>query len=360
MYQVNPDIKKSETLDKRFYQDHKAWDLLKSYTFTQSWHLSVEKNSNTDANLIPFVLLSDFLDEPLLWALSHQNQWKCLSNVCTHRGNILVDQPKKSRLIQCGYHGRCFHLDGQLKSMPEFEAVEDFPRIEDHLHSFDYEKIGNFHFIQLIKDDTFFTLFGDFIKRMFWFPFDLLVLDLKQSVTYEVNAHWALYVENYLEGFHVPFVHPGLGEKLDYANYETELFTLSNLQLGVAETDSPCFDLPQDSTDYGKSIYAYYWWFYPNLMINIYTWGVSINIVEPIDSNKTRVKFYTYLLPQAHQDYDPNLIHQTEMEDEKIVQSVSKGIKSKFYPNGRYSVSREKGIHHFHMLLCNDLQKYSQ
>jgi choline monooxygenase len=195
---------------------------------------------------------------------------------------------------------------------------------------------------------------------MFWFPFDLLVLDLKQSVTYEVNAHWALYVENYLEGFHVPFVHPGLGEKLDYANYETELFTLSNLQLGVAETDSPCFDLPQDSTDYGKSIYAYYWWFYPNLMINIYTWGVSINIVEPIDSNKTRVKFYTYLLPQAHQDYDPNLIHQTEMEDEKIVQSVSKGIKSKFYPNGRYSVSREKGIHHFHMLLCNDLQKYSQ
>jgi choline monooxygenase len=44
-----------------------------------------------------------------------------------------------------------------------------------------------------------------------------------------------------------------------------------------------------------------------------------------------------------------------ELEDEEIVQQVQKGVRSRFYKHGRYSVSREKGTHHFHRLLAQFL-----
>jgi len=44
-------------------------------------------------------------------------------------------------------------------------------------------------------------------------------------------------------------------------------------------------------------------------------------------------------------------LDKVEKEDEEIVQNVQKGVKSRFYTHGRYSVKREKGTHHFHTLL---------
>ena len=67
-----------------------------------------------------------------------------------------------------------------------------------------------------------------------------------------MKAHWALYCENYLEGFHIPFVHAGLNAVIDFGNYTTELFRYSNLQLGIAKDNEDCFDLPPESPDFGK------------------------------------------------------------------------------------------------------------
>lgn len=83
-------------------------------------------------------------------------------------------------------------------------------------------------------------------------PLDAFVPRPGLSRTFQVNAHWALYCENYLEGFHIPFVHAGLNAVIDYGEYTTELYPLSNLQLGIAKGEEACFDLPDDHQDYGK------------------------------------------------------------------------------------------------------------
>ena len=44
-----------------------------------------------------------------------------------------------------------------------------------------------------------------------------------------------------------------------------------------------------------------------------------------------------------------------EKEDEFVVQNVQKGINSAFYKSGRYSATKEKGVHHFHYLLSKIL-----
>ena len=74
------------------------------------------------------------------------------------------------------------------------------------------------------------------------------------SKKYIVSANWALYCDNYLEGFHIPFVHEGLNSVLDFNNYDVEIFEYSNLQIGIASDNDICFDLPKESIDYGKKL----------------------------------------------------------------------------------------------------------
>jgi choline monooxygenase len=161
-----------------------------------------------------------------------------------------------------------------------------------------------------------------------------------------------LYCENYLEGLHIPFVHPTLNNLIDYGTYTTELFRFSNLQLGLAKTGESCFDLPANAPDFSKRVAAFYFFVFPNLMFNFYPWGLSLNVVEPQTPEKTRVRFLTFISDKAKFGNAFEALHETELEDEAVVESVQKGIKSRFYERGRYSPKRETGAHHFHRLIA--------
>ena len=106
-------------------------------------------------------------------------------------------------------------------------------------------------------------------------------------------------------------------------------------------------------TSKNEDTYAYYYWIFPNIMLNFYNWGISMNIVEPLSINKTRVKFLTFSTSDKNIKKIINELHQVELEDEEVVSNVQKGINSKAYNKGRYSVKHEKGIHYFHRLLTN-------
>ena len=87
-------------------------------------------------------------------------------------------------------------------------------------------------------------------------------------------------------------------------------------------------------------------------MINFYKWGISVNIIEPLGREKTRIRFISLPIKGNKQSSgDNNSVDHIELEDQKVVLDVQKGIKSKFYDKGRYSVEHEKGTHYFHKLL---------
>ena len=191
------------------------------------------------------------------------------------------------------------------------------------------------------------------IDRVGWVPVQDFVFRPELSKTYTVQANWALYCENYLEGFHIPFVHAGLNTVIDYGNYTTELFEYSNLQLGIAKDDEDCFDLPASSPDHGKKVAAYYFWVFPNMMFNFYPWGLSVNIVKPLSPSLTKVEFLSYVWKEDKRDSGAGSgLDKVELEDEEVVENVQKGVRSRFYTHGRYSVTREQGTHHFHRLIA--------
>jgi choline monooxygenase len=195
------------------------------------------------------------------------------------------------------------------------------------------------------------------IERVEWMP--LMDFHFRPDLSKEflVDANWALYCENYLEGFHIPFVHSALNTLIDYSDYQTELFfPFSSLQIGVSKTGADHFDLPASSQDYGKKIAAYYFWVFPNMMFNFYPWGLSVNLVLPLAVDKTKVSFLIYVWNEEKRNKGAGgILDKVELEDEEIVQKVQRGVRSRFYRHGRYSVTRERGTHHFHRLLAEFL-----
>jgi choline monooxygenase len=350
---IDADIRKARTMPARFYTDAALLEASRNAVFARTWQLAVDLGRvRTPRKAAPFTLLEGFLDEPLLVTRDEEDRVHCLSNVCTHRGNLLVETDTEGHTLRCRYHGRRFGLDGRFVSMPEFDGVEGFPSAADDLPRVPFARWGPLGFAALDPVVPFDEAFAPIRDHLAWLPLDALAFDPARSREYLVQAHWALYVDNYLEGFHIPYIHAGLAETLDYGAYRTEVFDWSVLQVGVAKGGEETF-----AHAGGERIAAYYWWLFPATMINVYPWGMSVNVIRPLATDRTRVSFLSWVHDPARVSHGAGAaLDRVEREDESIVEAVQKGVRSRLYDRGRYSPAREQGVHRFHRLLGRFLE----
>ena len=350
---LKKNIRKSKTIPSKFYYSHKKFEELKESVFAKSWQFICDKTQvKNNLDCWPYDFIDGYIEEPLLLT-KNNGTIESITNVCTHRGNILIDKPcsLKNGII-CKYHGRQFDSSGKFKFMPKCEGLKNFPSKDDNLKKIPTATWKQFIFSSINPKIPFNYFIKDLNHRIGWMPIEKFVFSKSKSKEYIVNANWALYCDNYLEGFHIPFVHQGLTQNLNYADYTTEIFKYSNLQVGVGKGDEICFELPKESIDYGKKIAAYYFWLFPNIMFNFYPWGLSINVVQPINPEKTKVKFLSYIWDKSKLNAGAGAdLDKVEQEDEEIVENVQRGVKSRFYDRGHFSPTMEKGVHHFHLLL---------
>ena len=356
--EVDGDISAASTLPAWVYSDPELFARVRERVFVPSWQLVADTDRvKVPGQVCPVTMLEGLLDEPLLLARDQEDRLHCLSNVCTHRGNIVVESEGVQNVLRCRYHGRRFTLAGRFHSMPEFEKTQSFPTDADHLPRVPFDQWGPFLFASLRPALPLEALVGAMEARCGWMPIREAVLETTRSREYLVRANWALYCDNYLEGFHIPYVHAALASSLDYGQYATEIHPFSVLQLGVAKEGEDAFDPPASSPDHGRRIAAYYWWLYPNTMVNFYPWGLSVNVVRPLAVDRTKVVFLAYIWDRARYERGAAVaLDRVEREDEVIVESVQRGVRARLYERGRYSPSREQGVHHFHRLLVRSLE----
>lgn len=353
LYPIEDDVRKASTLPADFYTGAAAWERTREAVFAREWQWVADIDRvRVPGQVWPFRFLPGLLDEPLVLTRDHDDALHAMSNVCTHRGALVVDGAGVEKALRCRYHGRRFGLDGRFQYMPEFEKAEGFPSPCDDLPKVGLEAWSRFLFAALEPARPLAEALKPMIDRMGWLPVHEYRHDAGRSREYLVRAHWALYCDNYLEGFHIPYVHAALNEVLDYGNYTVELFDRCNLQLALARPGDEAFEPPPGSPDHGKRVAAYYWWVFPNLMFNFYPWGLSINVVRPEAPERTRVEFIAYVGREDRLDRGAGSgLDRVEREDESVVESVQAGLKSRFYRRGRFSPAREDGVHHFHRLL---------
>jgi choline monooxygenase len=226
---IDPDIARARSIDPMFYADPGTWAAVRERVFARSWQwLGDLGDVALPQSLSPRELLPGLLDEPLLLARDGDGTLRCLSNVCTHRANLLVRAPCRGREIRCGYHSRRFDLAGRMTFMPEFADACNFPTSADDLPQVPFAEWATHGFAALDPVAPVDAFLGD--VRGPWLAPERCVHDPSRDHDYTIAAHWALYVENYLEGFHIPFVHAGLNQAIDYESYSTELFRYASLQ----------------------------------------------------------------------------------------------------------------------------------
>ena len=353
-FRIDPDIRVAQTLPARVYADPALFDTQRERVFARTWHYAgYDDQVKVAGQVFPFTLLPGALDEPLLLTRDAEDRLHCLSNVCTHRGTVVVEGAGHAQQLRCRYHGRRFTLDGRFHSMPEFEGAVGFPSPADDLPRVPLGVWQRFFLVALAPAMPFDAVIAPIRDRLDFAPFDELTFDASGARDYLVNANWALYVDNYLEGFHIPYVHQSLSTTLDYAAYAVELDPYGVLQLGVAKPGEPAFRAVPGHRDADRRIAAYYYWLFPATMFNVYPWGVSVNAVTPLAVDRTRVSFLPFVWDESQRDRGAGSgLDRVEREDEAVVEAVQRGVRSRLYDRGRYSPAREGGVHHFHRLLA--------
>jgi len=353
---IHPDIHKAETPPSRFYTDPAVHMRQRELVFARSWQYARADLPKEGAGVAPFTLLEGSLAEPLVLTRDESGQERILSNVCTHRGAIVAHKACKATSLSCGYHGRRFGLDGTFRSAPEFQGAEHFPTHRDDLPALQLERFGPLRFTALQQRYSLDEHVGDLGARLSHLPLLDLVHDASRDRSFEFGANWALYCDNFLEGLHIPFVHPTLNAAVEFEGYRTELLRHSSLQIALAKPGTPAFTPPRSSPDHGQRIAGYYAWVFPNLMLNFYPWGMSLNLVEPRGVDRTRVRFETWISDRAaFESSNAGDLDAIEFEDEEVVTDVQRGMRSRLFERGRYAPTREAAVHHFHRLMMSAL-----
>jgi choline monooxygenase len=360
-FSIEPDIRQAATLPGHFYHSTSAFEAVREQVFARSWQMVVDAENQVRLphDALPFRFLDGLLDEPLLLLRDGSDHLHCLSNVCTHRGKVLVEHPTRleRNSIMCGYHGRRFGLDGTFLAMPETEGMLNFPCADDHLPRLEVRQWRQFVFTSLAPEIPFAAWTAQMDEKVGFLPVEQMQFSSARSRDYLVRANWALYCDNYLEGFHIPFVHKGLATTLDWSSYRTELGEWGNLQVGIGKGGEEVFQLPPGHPDHGQQVAAYYFWLFPNLMFNFYPWGLSVNIVRPLGPDLTKVSFRAYVFDASKLSQGAGAdVDLVEREDEAVVEQVQVGTQSRFYRHGRFSPRQEQGVHQFHRLLAKMLE----
>lgn len=345
---IDPDIRVARTLPSVFYTGQGEFEELKSVF--SGWQFAAHKSELESVTIQPLNHIEDITGESMV--LTKTDEVRCMSNVCTHRGMRLAISECDKKTLQCAYHGRTFDLKGNFRNMPEFEQATNFPSKKDDLPQFPIEEYLGMYFTS--QSDCEPLPWGALKPRLDFLNIQSLKHDPTRDRDHQVSANWMLYVDNYLEGFHIPFVHPELNQALDYSGYITETFDGGVIQIGKAVEGDLKFDLPPGHPDEGQDIAAYYLWLFPNMMFNFYPWGMSLNLVVPVSTNKCRILYKGYVGDSELAEQGAGSILDTvEIQDQEIIEMVQKGMYSKVYDRGRYSPTREQGVHHFHRIISN-------
>jgi choline monooxygenase len=357
-YNARAPLAQAQTIPASWYTDARVAELEKQAVFGGTWQAIGRRDQVAEPGAFFTIELAG---EPLVAARGADGALRAFYNVCRHHAAAVVTEEQgRAANFRCPYHGWTYGTDGALKGMTDFEGVCDFERSKNGLVPVRVAEWENFVFVNLdLQAEPLEAFLGGLVRRVK--PLRLGSLHFFERRSYDLECNWKVYVDNFLDGgYHVPHLHKGLNSVLEYANYTIENEDRFCLQSSPVNTSKPSADADAAATRQGDR--AFYFWQYPNFMLNWYEGYLDTNFVLPLGIDRCRVVFDFYFArtDDAAKDYNRQSIavsHRVQEEDVDICEAVQRGLHSRAYHAGRLSVRREAGEHLFHRLLHADLKK---
>ncbi len=348
-------IDQAKTIPSTWYTGPEFLELERKSVLSSFWHFVGHETR------IPSVgdqIVAEIPWNPVVVVRGNDGIARAFYNVCRHRGGPIAVEDCRSKMLQCKYHGWTYTLEGHLRGVPRFGRSDLFDKKDFGLVPLHLESWHGLLFARTGEQRVTLEALLDGVGETIHGHSSLPSLKFYRRVDYFIKCNWKVYVDNYLEGYHVPLVHPSLNSILDYQEYKTSVREFSSLQQS-----------PLSAADHSYGIqsggHAFYFFIFPNFMMNILPGRMQTNLVIPISHNETRVVFEYYYHDTsealgARIEEDIRASDLIQKEDILICEHVQRGLSSSGYDQGRFSPEMETGVYHFQTLLKNEFAKMIQ
>lgn len=299
-----------------------------------------------------------FLGKPLVVTRNDDGDIQVFENVCRHRGHLLIEQEQcGKKLLTCPYHAWCYDLDGQFVAAPYWDGTKgSSPGAETR------QKLGLVPVrFEIWYDLIFVNLDGQAE------PFDRYKSDLEarwarfrpasrlrnfSHRSYSLDGNWKLAAENFLDNYHLPWIHPEIGSSLEGAlGLTVENIRLADNIIG--------FSHPSAGRDKGKTAKTLPGWpdlegdetlrqdlffMFPNtcfVMEGYYLWTM---ILLPTGAGSCDEKLALYVVGDeamgtefdASRQQLEDLIYNINNQDSRVIKSLQAGRQSSAASAGVY------------------------
>jgi choline monooxygenase len=356
-FQFESDLARAATIPARWYTDPAMLAREKERVFWRTWQYA----TTVDRLRFPgnFVAV-DIIGTPVVITHDLEGQLRAFYNVCRHRAGVVARGAGNRKTLQCQYHGWLYGLDGCLRNAPEFEGVADFNKEDFGLIPIRVEAWGPFIFVNMSGDaPPLLEVLGQIPQETARFNFS--EMRLMERRDYYVEANWKVYIDNYLEGYHIPIAHPGLYREIDYEKYRVDTYRYYSSQYAPLRPVRSEDAAGRQFVALEGDEQAFYYWIFPNFMLNIYPGVLQINVIVPLSYDRTLTIFEWYFnepgTPASWNSLQDSIAFsdQVQREDIELCQDVWRNLATGVYEYGRFSAKRENGVHHFQGLLSEFL-----
>jgi choline monooxygenase len=333
----------AHTLPAALYRDPAQYETERRRVFARGWLLIAHESQLAAPGDYVATLAAGY---PLILARGEDGEIRAFHNVCRHRAGPLAEdgQGNCGSAFVCRYHGWRYGLDGRLTSARDFGPAEGFDPRDYGLHAAACESWRGFVFVNIDGGASSFAgAIAPLAARTADMPLESFRLARHSS--HEINCNWKTYVENYLEGYHIPLVHPGLNAAVDSARYETE----------IREPVLFYYAPPRD----GAPVSGLWAWLWPCLGVNVYAHGLMMERMWPLGHSRTQLDYLYFFprdLPQAEIDRAVASSESTTAEDIAITEAVQRNLDAGVYESGRLSPKHEDGVAWFQTRLLQTLE----
>jgi choline monooxygenase len=333
---VSEALSSAETIPSAWYTDPKFLQAEKEKIFWHTWQPIGHAAKVAQPGCY---LAAEITGEPCASVRGNDGILRAFSNVCRHRASTILEGDGCVKSLRCPYHAWTYSLTGQLLVAPEFENVENWSRNDVRLPEMKVAEWGPFIFVNVDSGaPPLAEVMAGIPEKIAELGCPVEQLHFSYRRDYLIRCNWKVYIDNYLEGYHLPAAHPSLFRALDYNAYRVDTFRYYSSQHS-----------PLSPPRTGRALY---YWIFPNIMLNVYPDNVSSNIILPVghDQTLTIFEWFTY----GKEEITPETVDfsdEIQQEDIRICENVQTGLASRSYDRGRYSVKRENGVYHFHCLL---------
>lgn len=369
-------VDEASTLIAEAYRDPCFFRLEQDKLFSRSWvavGLTDQLRNPGDTIVV------EVASQPIIVTRDREGSLRAFYNVCRHRGTLLLRESCSVKMFQCPYHKWAYDLEGNCIGTPYFETSD----IPDHMRpAFDMTGVRNF-------DRNDYSLFPVNVDS--WGP--LIFVNLEQEAppleewlgelperlddyglanwvtaqekTYDFAANWKLIAENYMEHYHLPWVHPELfkvSRVEDHYRWQGDGMYTGFCTMPISrDEESNWLTLPLlETLSEEDQQSAKFVWIFPNVSITVLPNHTFVMMLQPEAYNKTRELTYLLVPPgtdeSEHQSEVGQLMSFWDLintQDLEIVERVQAGIETEAFKAGRMCYHFEELIHRFQNMVID-------